>query len=228
MRFLKSTFVVGLLASAWLARPVVVDAGVITFSRSVPFSTNDFAAPVTFPLFDPALGTPNEARFRMRPSAEGSHGFENTGQTATTAGVRTNVGFRLDDSGDLGLGLLVAGSVFAELVVPSTPPFDGVVDFDGPSGSTIAFDTPGVPPSEFFGVFSTAAELAAFTGPGSFLAELSTMASISPIGGSAIEVTGSSEGAALLNLTYEFEPIPEPGTLFSILLGGLLLLKRRR
>lgn len=205
-----------------------MEASTISFSRFVPPVPNDFTEAVTFPRFDPGVGTLTEAVFRLVPRAQGDHGFENTGAAPLDpAGVRTDVQFELDDGGALGLGSLVSGALFAQFTAP-TGSFDGVVDFGGDSGSTVSFDTPGEPPSEFFGVFTAPGELSAFLGPGSFGAEFSSTATVTPIGASSVVVTGASRGSATLELTYHFERVPEPGHLSLMALAILGWIGTRR
>jgi hypothetical protein len=121
-------------------------AAEIFFSDSVPGQSTDFADKVTFPLFNPVLGTLTEVRFEFRISDfAGGVGYENFGSAIADITVASRVDMTLTDTRPGGVGLISPHFVELARNVPTVSAFDRLVDFGGGSGDFQTFDFPPFP-----------------------------------------------------------------------------------
>lgn len=197
-------------------------ADTLVYSASIPLSLTDWSDVVSIPRFDPALGTLNSIQFMVMAHIEGATFYENQ-ETAPT-----DVSLTLSAE----LSLMRPDTSAILTATPSTTvnetagAFDGVLDFDGPSGSTFS--------NLFADVMQSAtsplplSDLALFTGV--LPIDLPISASGNSFGsGPGNWIFGFSLSASAdVEVTYEYTPIPEPGSAVLGSLGGLLVFRRRR
>jgi hypothetical protein len=197
-------------------------ADLLSYTDSVPLMTTDWKDTVTLPRFDPALGTLDAVSFRLSAHIEGTAFYEN--QDPGPADVQLRLSAILTLARPDHSILLTANP--STLVMETAAGNDGVLDFDGPAGSTFNnliadLNANGSSPPP-------ASDLLLFTG-------------ISPI---VLPVTayGDSYGkgpgnwifgfllaaSAEVEVTYDYTPIPEPASLALALLGAWPMLMRRR
>lgn len=206
---------------AWLPS---AQAASISYSQAIPLMTTNWTQDVTVPKFDPALGTLQRVILELEGTVQGMARFESLDPTATkvTTNFKANIRLRRPDLTDLVIALPKAQ------MSEEVSPYDGLVDFGGPSGRTYPnllatqfestiLDAPLAPMDELL-----------FVGAGQ-----DVTLNVRAVGAS----TGSGSGNLLLlfntsaeasvTVTYEYIPIPEPTT--ALLLASMtpLMLRRR-
>jgi len=204
----------------------VAQADTVTFSASRALDTTDFVDVLTLGKFDTRLGTLNSIRFDLTGTVVTDGGIESLDNAASLANLSLNATLSLNR---LGSSNIVSGSAgFSQNLTLAA--FDGVIDFAGPSGHTLATRVNSVSNSfvstdaNDFALFSalhggsinlgvSAIALSDATGPGNVISYFVTQA------GANVRVT----------YNYTAAPVPEPETYAMLLAGvGLLAMQRRR
>ena len=210
-------------------------AAIIIHNFNVPLTSLPVTDTLSLPGFNPALGTLTGIRIDLSVRLVSDYGFENlSGAAATISGsIVSNATLRLPDNSPLST---VAATITRTETVGA---FDGVVifnptviNYDGASGRSY-LDEEATNSNSV--TLTDGASLAFFSSNGTFLLPFEISAT-SAFGGAAILAQSLNSGAGTATITYEYEPtrvlgeVPEPGTLLSMGLGGVLvgLLRVRR
>lgn len=208
-------------------------ADFVSYSVSSPpgagtFLAPDWTLPITVPKFNPALGTLNTIVFSMTGFVGGTAKVENT---SPSSGADTKLtlasGLTLTRPGG-GPALVVATPIVINTF--SAAPFDGVVDFAGPSGVTIL----GLLGSKFNRFnYDSAADKALFTGAGTIDLPLSAVGASRATGGGSTISLFDTEARGEVTVTYRYSSaaVPEPrvyGAVGALLCAGFALLRQRR
>ncbi len=197
-------------------------ADIIVFNDSIPLTTTDWSEVVTVPRFDPALGTLNSVQFMVMAHIEGAAFYEN--QEAAPTDVSLTL------SADLTLlrpdaSIIISASPSTN-VMETADAYDGVLDFDGLSGSY------------FSSLFADVMQSHTSPLP---LSDLALFTGLTPID-LTVEATGNSFGSgpgnwifgfmlaasADVKVTYDYTPIPEPASVAMALSGGWMFFFHRR
>lgn len=190
-----------------------------SFSDSIASTATDWNDSVTFPLFDPALGTLLEVSWTIVGSAEGEAYVESLNENeASTVTARLAVDFSLTRPDATALSN--AQAAWEETLNFSI--YDGVLDFGGTSGASfveIALN------DSKSGSSTSASDLLLFTGVGSIDLPVSAIGSSSATGSGNLAQLFLSDAAATVRITYRYIPTPGAGALAA---AGLLVVGRRR
>jgi hypothetical protein len=199
-----------LLAPALLAAaPLAARAEEQLHVVELPDATTDWQRDLALPRFDPALGTLLSVELTLEGRVLGSVRFES--QDARASLVQVDFRARLEIERPDGSQWLAVEPfrAFSEALAP----FDGVVDFAGPSGrsfldilETSAASVVAPPPEE---------DLALFTGPAGAPGELVVPArgtGLSQASGAGnLSLAIETMAGATVRVRYEFEPPPGTG-----------------
>lgn len=123
-----------LAACLFAASAAVASAQVVQtqcHSASIPISQTPLNGSMTFPKFDPALGTLTQITFSLTGNAQGSAAAENlstTAPSALTMNFAASLTLQRPDTSTIVVALPLA--TFNDTLAP----FDGTIDFGGPSG----------------------------------------------------------------------------------------------
>lgn len=101
------------------------------FSRSIPVSSTPLNGSMTFPRFDPALGTLTQISYSLTGGAQGSAAAENLSPSAPS-NLTMNFAAQLQLTRP-DLSVIVVALPLATFN-DTLSPFDGAIDFGGPSG----------------------------------------------------------------------------------------------
>lgn len=199
-------------------------AATIEFSDFIDLMTTNWTSDVSFPKFDPALGTLNSVSLELEAFVKGLAKFESLDPSATTVTVNffADVRLRRPDFSDMIVA--VPGTSHSEMVTP----FDGTIDFDGTSGRTL------------YGLSNSATESTTITAPLSpgdaalFVgtAEIVTLnvrarGASSGMGPGNLILLFNTQAAANVRVIYDYTPIPEPASLALLAAGAMIVLRRR-
>lgn len=178
----------------------------VSFSDTIAVQNTNWAQTLTIPQFDPALGTLQSVEVTFTGTVAGTSQVENldpNGPTTATLVLTATVSVDADPGG-------------GTINIPTTPtssntanlgPFDGAVDFAGPSGATFAA----------LNASETAAQtvvdpgvLAAYTGVGNVSLDASATANSSATGGGNVAALFDTDAGASVTVKYTFQPPPAP------------------
>ena len=197
----------------------------ISYTQSVPVSLTNWTSVLAFQQFDPTLGTLNSITFSMTSSCEGQ-GFAENMSTMSGSSFSWELSAlvqlkRPDNS------VLLQIQPFETSPIYNLGVYDGAMNFTGASGvtdplnasDTVSLTTP--PPVD---------DLALFTGIGSVDLTATATAKSKVVGGGNIAMGASTKAGVGATITYDYTPVPEPGSLVALLsgLGGLILHRRRK
>jgi len=194
------------------------DADTISFSDSIPLTLTNWSDTVSIQKFDPSLGILLDVEFTLAENFVGSMCFENMDEnnpSPFTLRLSWLVALQRPDSSDL----VTIDSLREESGVVA--PFDGLLDFGGPSGVTFDIDE-----AETATGSAMPGDLALFTGVGTIELPVVATAESFVSGGSPAASYFSAAAAADVTVTYVY--IPEPASLSMLAFGGLALRRRRR
>jgi hypothetical protein len=178
------------------------------------------SVPVSFQKFDSSLGRLSSVEIILQGTGEFTQRYENTSGRSDAARMRQSITLTLTLP-DANKPFLKASQV--EKHRYSVGPFDGAIDFAGPSGVTADYEVT----AENDKVLSSRKNLALFTGSGFADIFLSTRAAyhISGIGqSSAFEVQALT--GADISVIYNYIAVPEPAW-SGLLAGGAALVMAR-
>lgn len=207
------------LAAFMAAGPAFADT--ISYSDSVALTPTNWAESVSIPKFNPALGTLTDLQFTLAAHVEGSARFESFEPVPNTVTMNLSVLLtwqRPDQS------LLVTAQPTV-VTVDTAAAFDGVVDFDGPSGRTYEF----LSADETVSVTSPppTGDLALFTGLGNLDLPLAASGTSFGKGAGGLALRFTTSASATATVQYTYTPIPEPAPLGLLAASGLWLTSRR-
>lgn len=220
---MKSLTLMAVMAVSSMFGSSVARAGsieMISYSDSIPTQSTTWSDVLGVPKFNPALGFLQTIDFTLKGVVTGQAQYESldADPATITLNLAAQVKVLRPDLSELIVVLPVVD------VVENAAAFDGVIDFDGPSGSTfsnlmgMATDSATSPPP--------ASDLVLFTGVGNI--DLPVVASGTSFGsgaGNLLQQFMTSAGAELtVKYTYM---VPEPSSLSGLAIGGLMLLRRR-
>lgn len=189
----------GLLGLAALCLAPAALAGQTCFRLDAPTVPTDWSTTIQVPQHDPALGVLTGFELKLFAIARADLQVENTDLVPSTVMSQYAVQMTLMRP-DLS-PLLVAQP--GEQFVDQLAPFDGVLDFLGPSAAnhlgesalaTSTFNTPG------------ASDLALFTGNGTLALPLSALGSIQFASPSDLAAVAQLRAGAMITICYEWEP----------------------
>jgi hypothetical protein len=123
----------GISAAATLLGSLAL-AGQTTVQDSIPLQTTNWQEDLTIPQFDPALGTLDSVSIRFETNIEGSIGVENTSPNSQLLSATLQATIRLFAPDQV--TELLTSSPSNQIPDIALAPFDGTVDFAGPSGFT--------------------------------------------------------------------------------------------
>ncbi len=222
------------LAAATTLAGMMVTAGVanaasLSYNRTTTFAVTDIKdLPLSIQQFDSSLGTLNSVYLDFTGDLTGNAGFENTGsgEAIITVKLRAEI-----DLANANFDLAPPFPIFPESDETYTvTAFDGIVDFGGTSGMTVAgLTATGSIPTI---TFTDAADLAVFTGTGylDFLFSAIAESGVTGSGNMASFVTTLAK--ANLTVTYNYDDlqtVPEPSALLGIgLFAGIGVLSQRK
>lgn len=196
------------------------NADTISFSGSVPLATTNWANSITFPQFNPALGTLDSIQFILNGHVEGSAGFENKdNEPATiTMDLQAMLRLRRPDSSVLVLTLPVVSTIDNVLA------WDGIDDYAGDSGETYLNLAAN---SSDSAISSSPADIALFTGIGSIILPVTANGASTGSGAGNLLLQFSTFASADATVIYTYT-VPEPAAAGLLGLAGMFLLPRRR
>lgn len=167
-----------------------------------PTATNWGPITLQVPQFDSSLGTLTNVTIEYELLVEGEIGVENVDPVGRNATATLAADSTLDLSG-LTLGDLMLS--FTNSIDIALDPFDGVSDFDGPSGENLV-DLGGEDSTTV--ATSAAADLLAFTGNGTIGFDAVAVGNSSATGPGNYDTRIRTRAGALLTVTYTYTPIP--------------------
>ncbi len=192
----------------------VAHADFVSYSASTPLvgeTTFNFNDSLSFPLFDPSLGTLNSIVFTLAGSASADQKFENlsgTGGTVVTISTGTMSLFRPNNT-----PLVVTIPSLTNSIAAAQ--FDGLIDFTGASGHT--YPTTAFSSSDTQ-TYAGGADLALFTGVGTIALPFTAIGNSSGSGTANLITQFGLSGASTATVKYNFTPteVPEASTYGSI------------
>ena len=200
----------------------VTNAAVISFMDNVPMQTTNWDEMVSINKFNPNWGTLNSIKFTLDGGVEGSAKYESMDASPAIITLNLEASIELQRPDNT---LLVQVFPIA-FVTENADAFDGLVDFDGPSGSTFGNLTASA--SDFL-ISGEASDLALFTGIGSIELPFKAFGTSTGSGAGNLitQFNTSAEGNVTVMYDYDAVPIPAGFLLFGSGLVGLLGLKRK-
>jgi len=224
---MSSTLRIALLTFAMILVVSVACADVVwspAYNDTQPMTATPWDVTLSFPQFDPALGTLLEVKYTLVSALLGQGGIEN--QNEESGGsysftIRNRV--TVDDP---------SSSQVINLAVESTQngtlsAYDSTTDYDGASGDSFTNVTANATDS-----WLISSGLGAWIGVGTVNADTSARASFEVSGDVAGDAVAfvQNDGSASLTLEYKYDEIPEPGTLALLAFGipALAAWRKRR
>jgi hypothetical protein len=198
-----------------LALALPLHAGSVTQSVTVNGVPVGGTASATVPQFDPAVGILRSVTVRIQVSTSGTIQIENTNPSpvliwsfspgwilGTTCALFP---FPPSTSGVSGTAIYYPPTV-------SLAAYDGVVDYAGPSGTTITFNGEGSGSTSSSGTqtFSQDFLLELYHGTGSASILVGGVASGGPTGPAGVVVVTTAVANASMQFTYDYDSMPAP------------------
>ena len=173
---------------------------IVQFIETIPPARTNFTATVTFPQFDPSLGTLTGITFTLVGHVEGTFQFESLDvvPAPVTGLLRARIALNRPDNSLL---MAVLPTVTTMDLVTA---FDGDIDFGGTSGRTltglaaVATDSLTAPPP--------ASDLALFTGTGTISLPVVATGQSTASGSGSLAIGFTTSAAAVVTVTYSYLP----------------------
>jgi hypothetical protein len=215
-----------MLAGTFVLASSLGQAATLVYNDSISMQTTNWSDFLTVQQFDPSLGTLNSINFELTGGVLGNIRIENQDASPVTAtgNLTATVTLTRPDT----TTLVVVIPLFS--VSDNFGAYDGVADFDGPSGNAYL----GVSGSDVENqTTSNPADLALFTGVGTISLPVSAIGASNATGGGNLLTSFSTQADAQLEITYNYTPFsetPEPATmgLMGTALAGAAIFIRRR
>jgi hypothetical protein len=178
---------------------------------TVPDQISGWSTVVTVNKFDPSLGTLEEVLVTVRDDLTGTIAVENLDAEGWRIGFDQSANVSVTPPGT---DLLAAATVFDDSTSSlDLGAFDGTEDFAGPSGTVVSFS--GADPlgqsTIGGGGLTDAADLAAFTGPGTIALPVSSTGLSDMIGPPDLLAQVAQSTGATISVSYVYETSPGPG-----------------
>ena len=170
-----------------------------TVSDAVPSTLTNWSDTLSVPQFDPASGTLQSVEISFDATVDGSAGYESLDGAAATITLELTADVELQRPDTTVLSLLQP--LVAQ--VDNADPFDGTIDFDGPSGGTFPGLTDTLNDTQ---LLTGAADLALFTGTGTVDLPVSATGMSTGSGAGNLLLQFTTNADARLTVTYTFEP----------------------
>ena len=202
-----------LFSAAWIVLVGVAGnagADILTFSDATGLAATNWSKPVTFPLFDPSLGTLNRVEIDLGGWVASFARFESmdAGPATIETVVSADITLQRPDASTL---VTISPSVTR---IEDVSAFDGVVDFSGSSGRKYNLSA-----SAFESMNTTeSADLMLFTGMGDILLPVEAVGFAASGGAGNLLAMFSTYASGGVSVTYHFTPIPAPS---AALLGAM-------
>ncbi len=155
----NTIWLLALLAGCILWTSQVLYADEISHSAQIPSTPTNWKSSASFPRFDPALGILDAVEVRVSSMITGSASYENMDSTPRTLELqlRNLITIRRADNS------IITTADPTAIVLDPVSAFDGVLDFDGPSGGKVDNITSAEITKAV--TLTAASDLAIFTGP---------------------------------------------------------------
>jgi hypothetical protein len=180
--------------------PVAAGAATVTYVAGAPLASTDWTVTLSFPQFDPSLGTLMSVSFEARDSLVATFRVENM-STSSANTVRDSskaiVDLKRPDN------TILLEVISAKEYTAAFPVYDGVMDFGGTSGITAADQ---VAYNSASWVTTASADLALFTGTGTIglPCKATGKSYVSDTAGNVVQGV-STRAAAYVIVTYTFD-----------------------
>ena len=215
---MKNIALLAVLAAAGSA-----SAAEICFDGAFGSTRTNWADTLVIPKFDTALGTLLSVRWTVNGNITGSAAFESldAAPSTITTELRATITLLRPDNSPLVVVIPVASNT------DSASAFDGTIDFGGTSGKSY----PALAAGDIANSTSSAvADLALFSGVfgDTIMLPVTAVGSSTASGAGNLIAQFGTFAAASVEVCYTYEPIPAPGALAVLGLGGLVVGRRRR
>jgi len=203
-------------------------AAVVSFSDTIAMQLTNWDEAFSVSKFNPALGTLTSVQYTLTGTVEGSAAYENFAPTAAAITLNLSAVINVDTPG----GSIAVTVTPLASITEAAAVYDGTIDFDGASGSTLGglTDTDTASNTLFVG-------LAPFIGLGDIILAAEALASSTGSGSGNLATNFTSEAAATLTINYFYDILPPPPSVpepmsMSLIGAGLLglggLMRRKK
>lgn len=208
------------LAALALSAVAVAGPMSISYTDDIPLQTTAWDLSVTIPRFDPALGELVGIDFTLGGHIEGSAAYESLDATPALISMmfQGEITLMRPDMSEL-----VVVLPLLDITEPASG-FDGVIDFDGTSGST--FEDLEADGMEMVSSPPPMSDLVLFTGLDDIVLPVTAVGMSSGSGSGNLLLQFMQEASAFVEVTYHY--VPEPGTMVLLAGGALAVVRRRR
>ncbi|MBL8856898.1 MAG: choice-of-anchor E domain-containing protein, partial [Planctomycetes bacterium] len=193
-------FVLACLPALGLTSAAEAQTQTVCFTGSVPLQSTNWTSSVTVPKFNPALGTLQQVTFRLDGHVEGSASVESLDTSATVVQLLYAASITLQRPDATVIVTGMPNTMFTD----SLGPFDGVIDFGGPSGashlgiSINSTDNATSPPP--------ASDLVLFSGAGTITLPINGVGLSQAVGSGNVITQFITRASAVVQVCYIYAP----------------------
>jgi uncharacterized repeat protein (TIGR01451 family) len=166
---------------------------------TIPFQPTNWTGSLSVPQFDPSLGALTSVKVTLIGAIQGTAKYESTDAKAATITLNLSANVQIQRPNNQ--GLLQTSPVVSK--VENAAPFDGNIDFDGPSGSTFP-NLQGQATDEK--TLTDAADLALFTGAGNITLPARATGTSNGSGSGNLIAQFNVDAQAIFRVVYTYEP----------------------